>query len=136
LRRGRLSAFTAAEAVGIVTRRGVSGKGSANESKRRAFAVAAVLRDSAAQQRDNSLAPSEPRNVVKTVAGGVGPLPCMLCSHPQAMLARQEISDVFLANQAGDGARRPALDGALPRACCRRSLTVLDPSAHRLIVPT
>jgi len=53
----------------------------------------------------------------------------MSCSSPTAVLARQEIADVWAANQCGDGSRRPAPNGVLPRACCRRNAVVMDARA-------
>ena len=63
------------------------------------------------------------------VAGGMGDLPCLYCSNPQAQLARREIADVFLESQLGNGNRRPAPNGVLPRACCRRNPATMDASA-------
>jgi hypothetical protein len=97
------------------------------------FAVRNALRNTDVQQQDSVLAPpEEPRReepAVKTVPGGTGDLPCMLCSHPQAALARREIADVFLENQLGNGNRRPAPNGVLPRGCCRRNAVPLTAAA-------
>jgi hypothetical protein len=131
---GTLSCYQAAEACGFVTRRPILGTGSENATKRRLFQLRAALRNVDAQQRDDVLAPTEEARredsaAVTTVAGGVGDLPCMLCSHPQAQLARREIADVFLENQLGNGNRRPASNGVLPRGCCRRNAAALDARA-------
>jgi hypothetical protein len=131
--RGDLSAFQAAEHCGYVTRRPIAGGGSENAAKRRAFALHRALRDIEAQQEgDEALAPAtEPRRTSDrmAVAGGIGDLPCLYCSNPQAQLARREIADVFLENQLGNGNRRPAPNGVLPRACCRRNVTVMTAAA-------
>src|SRR5262249_52399798 len=117
--RGELSAYAAAEEAGYITRKPILGAGSENAAKRRMFAVRNALRNvDAQQQQDEVLAPvEEPRReepAVKTVVGGVGDLPCLYCSHPQAQLARREIADVFLENQLGNGNRCPAPNGVLP----------------------
>jgi hypothetical protein len=132
--RGDLSAFAAAEECGFVTRRPITGRGSLNMARQRMFAIRNALRDVDAQQQDNALAPTEePRRedspAVMTVVGGVGDLPCLYCSHPQAQLARREIADVFLENQHGNGNRRPAPNGVLPRGCCRRNVATMDARA-------
>jgi len=131
--RGDLSAYAAAEEAGFVTRRPTLERGSQNALRRRMFAIRNALRNTDAQPPDNVLAPTEePRReepAVMTVMGGVGDLPCMLCSHPQAQLARREIADVFLENQLGNGNRRPASNGVLPRGCCRRNVTVMSAAA-------
>jgi hypothetical protein len=131
--RGDLSAFAAAEECGFVTRRPIQGTGSFNATRRRLFALRAALRDVDAQQQDDVLAPEEARRedsaAVTTVPGGVGDLPCLYCSHPQAQLARREIADVFLENQLGNGNRRPAPNGVLPRGCCRRHAAAMDARA-------
>jgi hypothetical protein len=131
--RGDLSAYAAAEEAGFITRRPILGTGSENAAKRRMFAVRNALRNVDAQQQYDVLAPTEEArredNPALLTMGGAGALPCMLCSHPQATLARQEIADVFLANQLGDGSRRSASNGVLPRACCRRNLVMVDPRA-------
>jgi hypothetical protein len=138
IERGHLSAYQAAEACGYVTRRPVLGTGSENATRRRLFALRAALRDVDAQQGDDGLAPDVSRNgtdsVPKpdsplTVPGGVGDLPCLYCSHPQSQLARREIADVFLENQLGNGNRRPALNGVLPRGCCRRNAVAMTAAA-------
>lgn len=133
IERGHLSAYQAAEACGYVTRRPVLGTGSENATKRRLFQLRAALRDVDAQQQDDVLAPTEePRReepAVMTVVGGVGDLPCLYCSHPQAQLARREIADVFLENQLGNGNRRPASNGVLPRGCCRRNAVAMNAAA-------
>src|SRR5262249_16179153 len=98
--RGDLSAFAAAEEVGFVTRRPILGTGSFNAARRRMFAVRNALRDVDAQQQDDALAPAEeprrPADDTLLTPGGAGDLPCLLCRHPQAQLARREIADVFL----------------------------------------
>ena len=132
--RGDLSAYAAAEEAGFITRRPILGTGSENAAKRRMFAVRNALRNVDAQQQYDVLAPTEEARredsaAVTTVAGGVGDLPCMLCSHPQAQLARREIADVFLENQLGNGNRRPASNGVLPRGCCQRNAAALDARA-------
>ena len=131
--RGDISTYAAAEEAGFVTRRPTLGTGSENATKRRLFALRAVLRDVDAQPQDDVLAPEEPHRPAEdgplTVAGGTGDLPCLNCSHPQARLARREIADVFLENQLGNGNRRPAVNGVLPRGCCRRNLTAIDARA-------
>jgi hypothetical protein len=132
--RGDISAFAAAEECGYVTRRLISGGGSENATKRRLYALRMALRNVDAQQQDNVLASTEePRRedsaAVTTVPGGVGDLPCLYCSHPQAQLARREIADVFLENQLGNGNRRPASNGVLPRPCCRRNAVAMTAAA-------
>jgi hypothetical protein len=131
--RGDLSAYAAAEEAGFVTRKATLETGSQNVLRRRMFAVRNALRNGDAQQQDEVLAPVEgPRReepAVKTVVGGAGDLPCLYCSHPQAQLARREIADVFLENQLGNGNRRPAQNGVLPRGCCRRNATALSAAA-------
>jgi hypothetical protein len=130
--RGDISAFQAAEHCGYVTRRPIAGGGSENAAKRRAYALHRALRDIEAQQNgDETLAPAtEPRRTSDRMAvpGGIGDLPCLYCSRAEAQLARREIADVFLEAQMG-GTRRPAPNGVLPRACCRRNLTTVDPRA-------
>jgi hypothetical protein len=133
--RGDISTYAAAEEAGYVTRRPTLGTGSENATKRRLWAMRAALRNGDGQPpEDESLAPVEEERredklAVMTVPGGAGALPCMLCSHPQAALARQEIADTFIANQLGDGSRRAAPNGVLPRGCCRRNLTTLSAAA-------
>jgi hypothetical protein len=132
--RGDLSTYQAAEACGFVTRRPVKGGGSENATRRRMFAMRAALRGVDAQPPDDAaLAPTEEARreepAVMTVAGGAGDLPCLYCSHPQAQLARREIADVFLENQLGNGNRRPAPNGVLPRGCCRRNLVTMSAQA-------
>jgi len=131
--RGDISAFQAAEHCGYVTRRPIAGGGSENTAKRRAYALHRALRDIEAQQEgDEGLAPAtEPRRTTDrmAVAGGMGDLPCLYCSRAEAQLARREIADVFLENQLGNGSRRPAPNGVLPRACCRRNAAVMDAKA-------
>jgi hypothetical protein len=132
--RGDLSAYAAAEEAGFITRRPTLGTGSENATRRRLFALRAALRDVDAQQQDSVLAPAEEARredsaAVTTVPGGIGDLPCLYCSHPQAQLARREIADVFLENQLGNGNRRPAPNGMLPRGCCRRNVATLDARA-------
>jgi hypothetical protein len=132
--RGDLSAFAAAEECGFVTRRPTLGTGSENATRRRLFALRAALRDVDAQQQDDVLAPAEEARredsaAVTTVPGGLGDLPCLYCSHPQAQLARREIADVFLENQLGNGNRRPAPNGVLPRGCCRRNVVTMTAAA-------
>jgi hypothetical protein len=131
--RGDLSAYAAAEEAGFVKRRPILGTGSENHMRRRMFAIRAALRDVDAQPPDNALAPpEEPRRPAESnplVPGGAGDLPCLLCSHPQAQLARREIADVFLENQLGNGNRRPASNGVLPRGCCRRNAVAMTAAA-------
>ena len=128
--RGDISAFQAAEHCGYVTRRPIAGGGSENATKRRVFRLHRALRDIEAQQEgDEALAPvTEPRRTSDrmSVAGGIGDLPCLYCSNPQAQLARREIADTFIANQMGDGSRHPAPNGVLPRGCCRRNAATMD----------
>ena len=132
VQRGDLSAFQAAEHCGYVTRRPIAGGGSENAAKRRAYALHRALRDVEAQQEgDEALAPAtEPPRTSDRMAvpGGIGDLPCLYCSRAEAQLARREIADVFLEAQMG-GTRRPAPNGVLPRACCRRNLTTVDARA-------
>jgi hypothetical protein len=113
--RGDISAFQAAEHCGYVTRRPIAGGGSENAAKLRTFRLHRVLRDIEAQQEgDEALAPAAepPRRTSDrmAVAGGMGDLPCLYCSNPQAHLARREIADTFIANQMGVRLRM---------ACCR-----------------
>src|SRR5262249_32983207 len=61
--------------------------------------------------------------------GGYGSLPCMSCSSPTAVLARQENADVWAANQMGEGSRRPTPYGVLPRGCCRRNAVAMSAAA-------
>ena len=131
--RGDLSAYAAACEVGFCTRKPNLDVGSQNMLRRRMFAIRNAYRDADAQPpEDNVLAPAEePRReepAVMTVPGGAGDLPCLYCSNPQAQLARREIADVFLEAQMG-GTRRPAPNGVLPRACCRRNLTTVTAQA-------
>ena len=132
VQRGDLSAFQAAEHCGYVTRRPIAGGGSENAAKRRAYALHRALRDVEAQQEgDEALAPAtEPPRTSDRMAvpGGIGDLPCLYCSRAEAQLARREIADVFLEAQMG-GTRRPAPNGVLPRACCRRNLTTVTAQA-------
>jgi hypothetical protein len=132
--RGDLSAYAAAEEAGYVTRKPTLETGSQNMLRRRMFAVRNALRAGGEPlPQDEALAPAEePRHeesTVKTVVGGFGDLPCLYCSHPQAQLARREIADVFIENQLGNGNRRPAPNGALPKACCRRHAVTMTAAA-------
>ena len=130
---GDLSCYAAACEVGFVTRKPTLETGSQNMLRRRMFAIRNAYRDVDAQPpQDNGLASNESRPAAKDnpmVAGGVGDLPCLYCSHPQGQLARREIADVFLEAQLGNGNRRPASNGVLPRACCRRNAVALTAAA-------
>jgi hypothetical protein len=133
--RGDTSPFAAAEYVGIVRRKEPLGTGSENAAKRRTWRIHQVLR---AIESENgaakTLASDEEASCEKSPApalvdGGYGTLPCMVCANATAILARAEIAEIFLANAAGDGSRRPSPYGSLPRACCRRNAVTLTAAA-------
>ena len=132
--RGDVSAHSAALYAGIIREKEPAGTGSPNVSKRNLWRIHQLLRgiddpDGAAKPLAPDVeAPKKPELPTLT-PGGCGSLPCMTCSSPTAVLARQEIVDVWTANQMGDGSRRPNPYGTLPRACCRRCATTLDASA-------
>ena len=133
--RGDVSAHAAAQYVGIVRGREPTGNGSPNVAKLNAWRINQLLRgiddpDGAAKTvASDAEAPKKPELPTLT-PGGYGSLPCMSCSSATAVLARQEIADVWAANQLGDGSRRPNPYGTLPRACCRRGLaTMMDARA-------
>jgi hypothetical protein len=131
---GIISAHAAAQYVGIVRGREPTGNGSPNVTKLNAWRIRQLLRgidepDEAAKPVALDVeAPKKPELPTLT-PGGCGSLPCMTCSSPTAVLARQEIADVWAANQMGDGSRRPNPYGTLPRACCRRNAVVMTAAA-------
>src|SRR5215831_7592095 len=105
--RGDVSAHAAAQYVGIVRGREPNGNGSPNVAKLNAWRIHQLLRgiddpDGAAKTlAPDTETPKKPELPTLT-PGGYGSLPCMTCSAATAVLARQEITDVFLANQSGD----------------------------------
>ena len=131
---GHVSAHAAAQYAGIIPERERNGRGNDNAARTIAWRIHQLLRsvddpDGAAKPLAPDVeAPKKPELPTLT-PGGCGSLPCMTCSSPTAVLARQEIVDVWTANQMGDGSRRPNPYGTLPRACCRRCATTLDASA-------
>ena len=120
---GRVSAYAAAEDAGFVTRRPVSGGGSQNQARSRAFSLHNVHRDfDNTRPQVETLASTNGAHPTQQMAiGGHGDLPCMVCSHPLAAIARKEISAVYF------GSRRPS--DTLPVACCRRAMATLTASA-------
>src|SRR5262245_38232217 len=109
--RGDVSAHAAAQYVGIVRGREPNGNGSPNVGKLNAWRIHQLLRgvetqDGAAKPLAENEAPRAEHAPALT-PGGYGSLPCMSCSSATAVLARQEIADVWAANQMGDGSRRP-----------------------------
>jgi hypothetical protein len=134
--RGDVSAYAAACYAGIVREKEPSGKGSPNVSKLNAWRIHQLLRgvddpDGAAKPLALDAEAPKKADLPTLTPGGYGSLPCMSCSSPSAVLARQEIADVWTANQMGDGSRRPNPFGSLPRACCRR--TAITMTAASLI---
>jgi hypothetical protein len=128
---GTVSAFAAACYCGIVKERTPTGNGSPNVAKLNAWRIHQLLRgvedpDEAAR---TVAKPTKDAPAPTLTPGGCGSLPCMTCSAATAVLARQEISDIWEAAMQGDGPRRPSLTGSLPRACCRRNMVVMTAAA-------
>jgi hypothetical protein len=131
---GTVSAFAAAQYAGIVREKEPTGNGSRNAARTNAWRIHQVLRamesgELEAKPLAADEAPPRPEPAHALTPGGYGSLPCMTCSSATAVLARQEIADVYLANQMGDGSRRSNPYGTLPRACCRRGAAVLTAAA-------
>jgi hypothetical protein len=131
--RGDVSAHAAAQYVGIVRGKEPAGNGSPNVAKLNAWRIHQLLRgiddrDGAAKTLADAEAPKKPELPTLT-PGGCGSLPCMTCSAATAVLARQEIADVWAPNQMGDGSHRPNPYGTLPRACCRRNAVTMTAAA-------
>src|SRR5262249_26584903 len=132
--RGDVSPYAAAQYVGIVRGRDPTGNGSPNVQKLNAWRIHQLLRgvddpdETAKNVARDAEAPKKPELPTLT-PGGYGSLPCMACSSATAVLARQEIADVWAANQMGDGSRRPNPYGTLPRACCRRTAVTMTAAA-------
>jgi len=131
--RGDISPHAAAQYVGIVREKEPDGNGSPNVAKRNVWRIHQLLRGiESGEIGAKPLAEDEPPRAAPAPAltpGGYGSLPCMSCSSPTAVMARQEIADVWAANQMGDGSRRPNPYGTLPRACCRRNAVTMDARA-------
>ena len=129
--RGDVSAHSAALYAGIIREKEPAGTGSPNVSKRNLWRIHQLLRgiddpDGAAKPLAPDVeAPKKPELPTLT-PGGCGSLPCMTCSSPTAVLARQEIADIWTAAMQGDGPRRPSPNGGLPRGCCRRNIIALS----------
>jgi hypothetical protein len=131
--RGDVSPHAAAQYVGIVRGREPTGNGSPNVAKLNTWRIHQLLRgiddpDGAAKPLAKDEAPRAEHAPALT-PGGHGSLPCMTCSAATAVLARQEIADVWAANQMGDGSRRPNPYGTLPRGCCRRNAVAFTAAA-------
>ena len=129
--RGDISCLAAAQYAGIVRGREPTGDGSPNVANRNAWVIHQLLRGGGEAANPPAEEEAPPRKQAPTlISGGDGSgLPCMLCAHPQAAIARQEISDVWVAAMQGDGPRRPSLIGSLPRACCRRGTVAMTAAA-------
>jgi hypothetical protein len=131
--RGDISPHSAAQYVGIIRGKEPEGTGSPNVTKKNMWRIHQLLRGIETQDgAAKTLAEDEPPRVEHAPAltpGGYGSLPCMSCSSPTAVLARQEIADVWAANQMGDGSRRPNPYGTLPKACCRRNAVTMTAAA-------
>jgi hypothetical protein len=130
--RGDVSAHSAALYAGIIREKEPVGTGSPNRAKK--WRIHQLLRggvdpDGAAKTLASDVDSPKKPELPTLTPGGYGSLPCMTCSSATAILARQEIADVFLANQSGDGSRRPNPYGALPKACCRRTAITMTAAA-------
>jgi hypothetical protein len=99
---GQISVFAAAAEAGIVRRRKTVADGDHNATRRREFAMAAVL----------ERAPPTPYVCAE--------VPCFGCRHLNTNAALREIADGYLARQRGEPSRGPSSGGLLPASCCRR----------------
>src|SRR5262249_11218682 len=118
--RGDVSPHAAALYVGIVRPKDPTGNGSPTAAKTTTWRIHQRPRGMKRGERGaKPVAEGEarrPEQAPALIPGGHGSLRCMSCSSPTAVLARQEIADVWAATQCGDGSRRPAPNGVLPRA--------------------